>query len=766
MRNTIKSIFILLFLAIIFSISNAESVLSAATKRDIKIPSQYIEKANNINLEDIRYLKKKESDIGEKVNNSESLNSKPLISDKKEKKAENSEYVEKLFLLKSFPLNLKQFGYDLFSNAGNLLFTPLENIPVAGDYVLGPGDELKIYIWGNIQQDFSVFLDSEGYIILPKAGKISLVNVRLDEAKSLIKNALKQHFANFSLDVTMGKLKTIEVHVLGEVKFPGKYNLPSLSTIMHALYASSGPKRLGSLRNIKLIRNNKKEAIFDLYDLLLKGDKSKDLGLKSGDTIFVSRIGDLVAIKGDVKSSGIYEMKNKTTLYDLMSMAGNSTRTTYLKEINITRRDYGTDIFTLKTVSFETEKDYRYLSKRIYLNNGDIVEVKSVDNSIYDWVKIEGAVARPGSYSFTKKAKTLQDLLEISGGLLNTAYNKRIEIYRPTSHNNHVIIPVDLAKDKEMIISLNEFDVVKVYFNNDVFLTYNTTIIGEVNKPGKYNYYEDMTLQDLIFSAGNLNFFADNEGYILRLVNSLDQQIISIDVTSEKDLNIKLEPYDKVYVPRTSSYRVAGSVSVKGEVNHPGVYPIYKNETLSQFIDRIGGFTMDSYIPGFKLHRKIIKTSNLDKGIDLVDDHKEFAQKISDVNFNRVIIDHESIFNNKEKLFLRDGDILEAIKEPQTVSIIGGVYNQGAFLFKENKGMLYFLKKAGKFKKNADKEEIYIVHIDGTVTKTNDNNYEISRGDTIVIPIKEFKEIDFVKVILDTTKIIFNVATVWKIVFS
>ncbi|MDD5456518.1 MAG: SLBB domain-containing protein [Candidatus Margulisbacteria bacterium] len=703
-------------------------------------------------------------------NNKPILNDNGVISEKAveiPKAAEIKQEPEFRSIIESkFPKELKQFGYDVF-NQVSLTFTPLENIPVGGDYILGAGDELIVYLWGNIQQNFNLIIDTDGTVILPKAGKVNVANLTLSDAKRIINNLMEKYFANFTMDITLGKLKTIDVFILGEVKTPGRYNLNSLSTFLYGLYASGGPTKIGTLRNIQLIRDRRLYKTIDLYDLLIYGDKSDDIQLKKGDTIYVPKIADTAAIKGEIKVPAIYELKENTTMYSLLAMSGKYTRSTYFREVNLIRRGTDSDQFRLQTLTFKSYDDFINNSKKIPIENGDIIDIKAISDQIDNWVDIEGDVLHPGLYEYGK-VQNLQALLTLAGGFNKTAYLDRVEIYRMTTSNMDEILPINAKETDLKNISLEMFDKIKVYSTSELNKNYNLSIQGEVSKPGNFVYYQNMTLEDLVFKAGDFKYNADKEKiYVMRKMTTSNNKII--EVKNNEIKTFVLQPLDEVFIKSVRDFDVAGTVEIRGETMQPGIYPIYKNETLSMFIKRIGGFTDEAYIPGIEFYR-VNNNLNLLQSINKTSSSNEIlVQNIMSLsNFNRIRMDAGALFYKNvmdEDLKLQDKDSIVVPPIPQTVGVVGGVYNQGMFVYKENRNMQYYLNDAGLFRKDADTPEIFVIHADGTVSKTNDFGTGVQKGDIIVVPTKEIKDFDLVKTILDWTQIIFNIAVTWKVVF-
>lgn len=756
----------------------------------------------------------------------------------------------------TYPPDLKLFGYNMFANY-NIESFANNNILIDNDYILGSGDELSIYIWGSIQQNFNLTIGADGSINLPKAGRITIANLTFGQASELIKNVLLRFFANVEIEITVGKLRSIDVFILGEVQNPGRYSLSSMSNLLYSLYLAGGPTHKGSLRNIQIIRDKKVKKVIDLYDLFLYGDKESDIRLYSGDTVFVPIIGNTAAVKGAVKQPSIFEITKKTSLYDLITMSGKYTQNSYIKEINLIKRDHSQDKFYLQTLSFRNKNDFDYLSRKTIIEDGDIVDIKELSDKLYNWVYIEGEVRFPGSYSYTN-ANDLDKLLIMAGGFTEKAHQERIDVMKLTSFDTYVVEPIYKKDRNYKSVKLNQFDKVVVYSANFVaenllisiegevkntmdiafykgitlqdaifyagglnllanknrieiiryddsgiqkieiididkqpadnfFLqpkdqikvgskdkTYKNLvvkIIGEVYAPNDYTFYEKLSLADLIEQAKGVKELADLENIsIVRQMTKSQEKILEVNLLQQNSKKIFLKPYDKVIVRKSSDYQLFGMVTLEGNVKHPGIYPLKKNDTLTSLIKRAGGFNDEAYIPGLAVYRKLenkVTETNL-----MVSTNENSILALEELaDFNRLIIDYKSLFMDKnskliEDLALIDNDLIVVPSIPQEVKIKGAVNSQGSFVFEEMKDMEHYLLLAGSLRKDADKNEIFVVHVDGKVTKSSLGSFPINRGDTIYVPSKEIKEFDLVKSLLDFTQILFNVATIWKIVLN
>ena len=312
------------------------------------------------------------------------------------------------------------------------------------DYVVGPGDTLVVYVWGKlVQETFTLTVDRDGKISLPKAGTLFLWGLKFSEAEIIIKQALSNNYANFSINVTLGKIRTIRTFVLGEVYKPGSYTISSLSTVFQALFEAGGPTKVGSLRKIKLIRDNKTISTIDLYDFLLSGEKAKDLRLQSGDTVFVPAIGSVVAIRGSVKRPRVYELLGETRISEVIRMAGGLTPSVYLKRLQMERivNNEKKSVIDFELANPDVLKD----GKDIKINDGDMISIFPINKTRRGYVSISGNVSMPGEYELTPELK-VRELLKKAGGTLAGTYLPRGEISRYVDEKTKEIIPFDMEK--------------------------------------------------------------------------------------------------------------------------------------------------------------------------------------------------------------------------------------------------------------------------------------------------------------------------------
>lgn len=699
--------------------------------------------------------------------------------------------------------NLKQFGYDLFKQEVST-FAPIVNVPVGPDYILGPGDELIINIWGKVDVSLAVTIDRNGNIFIPKVGVVTISGLSFSKAEDLIYKELSRVYTDFSLNITMGELRTIQVSVIGEVKKPGCYTISSLSTLYNALYFVGGPNKRGTMRRIKLIRDNKEISVIDLYDFLLKGDKSNDIKLKNGDTIFVPTIGPVVGIAGCVHRPYIYEFKDEITLMQALNLAGEIIPSGYTQRIQIERIEAHKKRIVYDINYEELIKERSNLNIKLY--NNDMILVAPIPSRVYQYVNLEGNVMYPGRYEIKPGMKLSSIISEEK--LLPQTYFEYAEIIRLIPPHFHPkLIPFDLGKllkgDKSQDLSLNEFDTIKIYSEWEVKDKPMVNIRGYVRMPGIYPLSENMKIRDLIIKGGNLKEEAYlDEAELSRVLEDGSTNIISINLrkalNGDQSHNIELKKGDTLFIRMIPEGYVRNTVKLEGEFKFPGEYIISKNELLSSVIKRAGGFTKEAFLKGAIFIRKsiiekeeeeiekllfnqkmsLLKEKQRIETLNLSKEEKEVQLKslIEKENYitffykqfikGRIIIrlsELDKFTGSKYDIPLEEGDYLFIPKKPSSVIIIGAVYSPKAILYKKEASLNYYLKEVGGITKRADKDEIHIIKIDGSVKSSFLRFRNIEAGDIIVVPETLETKITFKKSFMDTLEALFKMATIYAL---
>lgn len=539
---------------------------------------------------------------------------------------------------------LRQFGYDLFTRAPTT-FAPVTDVPVGADYVLGPGDHLNILLWGGVQESHQAEVDRNGAIALPRLGAIQVWGLTLDQAQRLLQQRFAEYYPDFRMAVTLGKLRTILVYVVGEVRQPGAYTVSSLSTVINALFASGGPTKNGSLRRIQLVRQGRQIHTLDLYSFLLNGDKSQDRALQSGDTILVPLIGPVAGVAGNVKRPAIYELAADTTLRLLLDLAGDVTTLGYLQRVQI-ERVVANERKAVVDVDLTNPRQRSSLATlwQTRIADGDLVRIFSILTALENVVTLEGHVLRPGRYEL-KPGMRLRDLLPRYDVFPPEPYLEYAEIVRYVPPDlRRTIVPFHLgallAGDSQQNLSLQPQDTVRVYAKADVVDPFQVRVSGLVHKPGIYPLTEAMRISDLIFRAGNVGKFAYLERAELtrRFPGVSGDSALRVEVDLRRALegdtehNLLLQDFDHLVVRQLPDIELQAeppgegfttqlyplvendartvaalqrvgklfepTVEVRGEVRFPGVYPILKGERLSSVVRRAGGFAKNAYLRG------------------------------------------------------------------------------------------------------------------------------------------------------------------------
>lgn len=684
--------------------------------------------------------------------------------------------------------NLKQFGYELFQRE-TASFNPEQNVSVGPHYVLGIGDEVIIHIWGRIvQQTIPLTVVRDGSISLPKQGPVQVRGLRLSEARDLISKAITLHYANVEVSVTLGRLRTIDVFVLGEINTPGRYELNSLSTILHSLYAAGGPTTMGTLRGIKLMRDGQLVSEIDLYDLLLRGSDKGDVRLSSGDTVFVPRIGPVIGVAGFVKAPAIYETKGAMHLDELFELAGGFTPASYLNRIQIERTsDEGRRV--VQDIEIGDLESLGQSDDNLALKDGDLVLVFPINFNRHGYVSVSGNIARPSQYEFTREMR-VSDLIARAGGLVKGAHMERANLVRFMDRSARQVLPVDLsaiaAGDTAADLRLQEWDELQIFTESDLQPDRFAKISGAVFKPGDYALKSSTTLADLIFRGGGTTpqaFLENIEIYRRSTGSDQPAEVITVDlIGSEAQQNeqgrsgdwlLPLRDGDHVFIRSQKSTAEKQVVEMRGEVMFPGPYVIRPDDTLGKLITRAGGLTDVAFLPGlhfsratvrdrqkkqleriFKLQNEALlraqvayhevesRSGNIRSGSDGENElrfRQQLLQLIGEAKpAGRVLLqiddDLEDFTGSASDPRLLDGDVIRIPPIPETVAVVGAVTQPQDMLFESRERVEHYTEQCGGLANHADGRGVYVVRANGRVDKGR--KQYVARGDTIVVPEK------------------------------
>lgn len=677
-------------------------------------------------------------------------------------------------------LEKKVFGAELFNNK-NLTFEPNLKIATPANYVLGPDDELVIDIYGYNEATYKLKVTPEGFLRIPVVGPIQVAGSTIEQAKRKIMVQLTQIYSeissgNTSVNITLGAIRSIKVNILGEVNMPGTYTLPSLATVFNALYASGGPNKNGSFRNIKVIRNGKVIAQIDVYDFLLKGELRNNVRLNDQDVIKIAPYENRVELTGEVKRPAFYEAKKGESLTDLINYAGGFTDEAYRERIKVLR-----NTSKEKSVADIPAEMFGMFTPQ----SGDVFEIGKILDRYANRVTIRGAVFRPGAYAL-EDGMTLSKLIKKADGLKEDAFTSRAIIYRLKADNSSELISFDvndvlngkgdIALKREDLIEINS----KLYLKEE----YNIVIAGEVLRPGKYPYADNARVEDLIVAAGGLREGASrkkieiarrykNDGMVVSSeAATIIQYEVNEDLKNAKD--IVLQPYDIITVYGVPGYDDQKMVTLEGEVNFPGMYTISsKTEKISDIIKRAGGANNFAFVEGAVL----IRTKKLSEAEKIIRQQKIEAltketkdtTRLQDI-INREVgglttivgIDLKKIMKKpggKADLLIEDGDLISIPSIKQTVKVSGEVLYPVRIPYASMKSCASYIRGAGGYTQRALKSRAYVVYANGSAKATKNFlvfnvHPKLKPGAEIIVPTKqERKRVSAVEVVSMTASI-------------
>jgi protein involved in polysaccharide export with SLBB domain len=660
----------------------------------------------------------------------------------------------------------KVFGAELFSNK-NLTFEPNLKIATPQGYQIGPDDELVIDISGLSDASYKLKVSPDGQIRIPVVGPVVVGGLTIEQAKSKIKRQLSNSYGGISsgetsVSLSLGNIRSIKVTILGEVNLPGTYTLPSLATALNALYASGGPNNNGSFRNISVIRNGKTIGRIDVYDFLLKGSSKANIRLQDQDVIKVNPYAIRVELTGEVKRPGLYEVAKQETLKDVIDFAGGFTDNAYRDRIKVYRN-------TAKEKSVaDVPQD---IIAMFVPQSGDVYTIDKVLERFSNRVQINGAVFRPGFFALDE-GLTLAKLIAKADGLKEDAFTSRAVIYRLREDNSLEVISVDLnevlsGKD----VKLKREDNIQILSKLELREEYSVFIAGEVLKPGKYTFADNMRVEDLILTAGGLKLSAaKNKIEVARRIKDIDvdkadapvSTILTYEVNDQLKTvdgkDIILQPFDVVSIYRLPGFQSQRNVTIEGEVHHPGQYTLMRNnERISEVLARSGGVTasgfpdgavllrtrkmtsVDQFIKRKKMQSVLKQSSDSASALEISNSDIGDATSIVGINLDKILKNPGS----KYDLILEENDVIRIPRTIQTVKISGEVLYPLIVQYEKGKSFNYYVKNAGGYTMNGLKKKGYVVYANGSSYSTRkilfvfNNHPKIKPGAEIIIPARE-----------------------------
>lgn len=652
---------------------------------------------------------------------------------------------------------MKVFGRDIFNNR-LLSFEPNMNIATPQDYVLGPGDQLIIDIYGASQKSYSLTVSPEGTVTVPGYGPVQVSGLTVAAAQSKVRSGLGSRYSSSDIRVTVGQTRTIMISVMGEVKVPGNYHLSAFASVFHALYVAGGINNIGTLRNIKVFRGGRLVTVVDVYEYILHGRLAGNIRLKEGDVIQVGAYDCIVGVTGNVKRPMFYEMRPSESVKTLLEYAGGMTGDAYRKSVRLTR--FSGDRYGVYNIDEFDQATFR-------LTDGDAVEVDGILNRYDSVVEIRGAVFRPGQYRIGEEGvTTVRSLIEAADGLTEDAFAVHAVLRRLRPDRSFKVLSVDVAgimNGTVADIPLENEDELFIPTQSELIASRLVTISGEVLAPGDYPWAENLTIEDLVMQAGGLT---DAASVVKVDVSRRIKDPKSMEATTQiaqtftfalKDgfvvdgtPGFLLEPYDVVQVRRSPGFHTPRQVSISGEVTFAGGYTMEKkNQRLSDLVKMAGGVTKDAYVEGARLVRRMndMERSRRDMALQTA---RQSQSSTDSVSISKLALSdtytvgihlEEALKNpgGDADIVLRAGDQLIVPEYESTVKISGDVMYSNTVTYEEGRNYKWYVKQAGGYGQRAKKSKAYVLYPNGTMALAK-RSTEITPGCEIIVPSKPKRE--------------------------
>ena len=655
------------------------------------------------------------------------------------------------------PSGKRVFGRDIFNNK-SLTFEPQMNIATPQNYVLGPGDQLVIDVYGDTQKSEQLTVSPDGDVTVPEYGPIHVAGLSVASAQKRVRSRLGSYYQSSDIKVTVGQTRSIMVNVMGEVRTPGTYTLSAFATVFHALYMAGGISNLGTLRNIKVFRQGRQISSVDVYEFILNGRLAGNVRLQENDVIQVGPYESIVEIDGSVKRPMAYELRKNESLATLLKYAGGYTNNAYKKSMRVVRNNG-----RMKSV-FNVEE---FEMNAFKMTDGDVVTVDRILDRFENMVEVKGAVFRPGMYNLGDKVNSIRSLVETADGLTEEAMVSRAVLRRLKPNRTQEVISIDLKgilDGTAADVPLENEDILFIPTQAEHQNLHTLTISGEVIFPGTYEYADNMTIEDLILQAGGLT---DNASTVKVDVS---RRIIDPEATTstmevaqtftfsinpnfevEGNRSFTLQPYDAVSVRRSPVSAVPFTAHVGGEIAFAGSYTLeQKNQRLSDLVKAAGGTIPGAYVRGARLIRTMTadERARMQEVIEMARQSAAISSKDSialdqlalSTTYSVGIHLDEALANPgcDEDVELQDGDRLIIPRFNHTVKISGDVLKPNTVALKDHKDYKYYVEQAGGYGKRARKSHTFIIYQNGTIAKASKG--KIEPGCEVVVPTKGPKD--------------------------
>ena len=657
----------------------------------------------------------------------------------------------------------KIFGHDIF-NRGALSFEPNMNIATPQNYVLGPGDQVIIDIYGASQKTLQLTVSPEGDITVPGYGPITVAGMSVAAAQSKIRSTVGSRYSSSTLRTTLGNTRTIMVNVMGEVRTPGTYHLSAFASVFHALYMAGGINSNGTLRNVKVYRNGQLVTIVDIYEYILNGRLAGNIRLQEGDVIQVGLYDCLVGVTGNVKRPMFYEMRKNESVATLIKYAGGFTGDAYKKSIRLTRQ-------TGEKYAVYTVDEFELSSFQV--DDGDAIEVDGILNRYENMVEVKGAVFRPGQYQLGNEINSVRSLIAHAAGVTEDAMTNRGVLHRLKADRSLEVIAVDIKgimAGTVPDIPLRNEDVLFIPTEADLRQQRTLTITGEVMSPGTYQYADNTTLEDLIVQAGGLTDQASTARVdISRRIRDPKATTSPKEISKSFTFGLKdgfvvdgtpgflLEPYDVVHVRRSPGFKTPRNFTITGEVVYEGAQTMTtKNMRLSDAIKLAGGLTDQAYPKNARLERVMNDDEKARRDFLIEQVRKQAGIRGSD----SIVVNQLALANTypvgiyldkalanpgcEEDIILREGDHIVVPEFISTVKVSGNVMYPNTVSYKPGKNYRWYVNQAGGFGNHAKKRKTWIIYPNGTMSQVG-HGAKIEPGCEIVVPMKPKPEAGLVQ---------------------